>query len=216
MRILAVGNMYPPHHFGGYELVWRSAVEHLRAEGHEVRVLTTDLRTGSREPDDPDVHRELRWYWRDHGFPRLPWRQVVALERHAHAVLARHLGELRPDVVSWWAMGGMPLSLIEDVRRRGLPAVAFVHDDWLDYGPHVDGWLRLFGGRRALAVPAGERLAGVPARVDFPAAASYVFVSEATRRRAGMSVPGMSLWWMSGAARSAAARCSPWPRGRRW
>ena len=24
VRVLAVGNMYPPHHFGGYELVWRS------------------------------------------------------------------------------------------------------------------------------------------------------------------------------------------------
>ena len=40
-----MGNMYPPHHFGGYELVWRSAVEHLRRAGHEARVLTTDLRT---------------------------------------------------------------------------------------------------------------------------------------------------------------------------
>src|SRR4051794_20130126 len=176
--------MYPPHHFGGYELVWRSAVEHLRAEGHAVRVLTTDLRTGATAPDDPDVHRELRWYWRDHGFPRRRLPAVLALERHDHGMLARHLDEHRPDVVSWWAMGGMPLSLIEAVRRRHLPAVAFVHDDWLDYGRHVDGWLRLFGGRKRVAAPVAERLTGIPARIDLPGAADYVFVSASTRRRA--------------------------------
>jgi glycosyltransferase involved in cell wall biosynthesis len=178
--------MYPPHHFGGYELVWRSAVEHLRGQGHEVRVLTTDLRTRTSAPDDPGVHRELRWYWRDHGFPRRRLRATLALERHDHAVLARHLDDLRPDVVSWWAMGGMPLSLVEAVRRRGLPAVAFVHDDWLDYGPHVDGWLRRFGGRKRIAAPLAERATGIPARVDLAGAADYVFVSDSTRRRSGL------------------------------
>jgi glycosyltransferase involved in cell wall biosynthesis len=185
-RVLAIGNMYPPHHFGGYELVWRSAVEHLRAAGHEVRVLTTDLRTASRLPDDPDVYRELRWYWHDHGFPHRGLRETVALERHGHAVLARHLASLRPEVVTWWSMGGMPLGLIEAVRRRGLPAVAFVHDDWLVYGPHVDGWLRRFGGRKAMAAPVAERLLGLPARIDLPAAARYVFVSDTMRRSAGV------------------------------
>ena len=38
MRLLAVGNMYPPHHYGGYELVWQAAVEHLRARGVEVEL----------------------------------------------------------------------------------------------------------------------------------------------------------------------------------
>src|SRR4051812_18996778 len=41
VRVLTVGNLYPPHHFGGYEQVWRSAVQHLRAQGHDVRVLAT-------------------------------------------------------------------------------------------------------------------------------------------------------------------------------
>ena len=33
VRVLAVGNMYPPHHFGGYELVWRAAMQHLERPG---------------------------------------------------------------------------------------------------------------------------------------------------------------------------------------
>src|ERR671933_1655863 len=98
MRVLAAGHLYPPHHFGGYELVWRSAMRHLERHGHAVRVLTTDLDTGAAEPDDPDVHRELRWYWRgEPGFPRLPLRERRRIERWNARVLARHLAEHRPD-----------------------------------------------------------------------------------------------------------------------
>ena len=176
--------MYPPHHFGGYELVWRSAMEHLRSRGHEVSVLTTDLHTTTTEPDDGDVHRELRWPWRPGGFVPQRASERVASARHNHRTLERHLESFRPDVVSWWSMGGLPLTLIETVRRRGLPAVGFVHDEWLDYGRHVDGWLTLFGGRTRLAAPLAERLAGIPATVELGKAAHWVFVSDSTRRRA--------------------------------
>ena len=116
MRILSVGNLYPPHHFGGYELIWRGAVEHLRDSGHEVRILTTDHRHRSPDPaipEDRDCHRELRWYWRDHRFPRLMPHARLRVERHNQRVLERHLHEWRPDLVAWWPMGGMSMSLIE-------------------------------------------------------------------------------------------------------
>jgi glycogen synthase len=195
VRVLSVGNMYPPQHLGGYELAWRSAVEHLRARGHAVRVLTTREDRGVREPDEADVHRELEWYWHEFEFPRRSLRDRVRLERHNAAVLDRHLDEHRPDVVSWWAMGGMSLSALERVRRVGLPAVAFVHDDWLDYGPRVDQWLRL-GRRSAVVAGALERVTRLPARVDFPHAARYVFGSEFTRahaRRAGRELPDTGI-----------------------
>src|SRR3954447_15350222 len=186
VRVLAVGNMYPPHHLGGYELVWRSAVRHLRSRGHQVRVLTTDFRLPAPlERDDDHVYRELRWWWRDHAFPRLSLRERYEVERWNARTLARNLYELQPDLVTWWSMGGMSMTLLERVRRQGLPAVAFVHDDWLDYGPRVDAWLKLFTGPRRgrLAAPA-ERLLRMPTHVDLERAARYVFVSERTRRRA--------------------------------
>ena len=179
MRSLAVGNMYPPHHLGGYELVWQSAVRHLRELGHQVRVVTTDFALSQpAEPEDDDVHRELRWWWHAHEFPRHTVSERIAIERHNAHVLERHLDELRPDVVTWWSMGGMSLSLIERVRQRGIPAVAFVHDDWLVYGPRVDAWLAT---PPLVRVPAAAALR-IPARVDFGRAARYVFVSETTRR----------------------------------
>jgi len=146
VRILTVGNMYPPHHLGGYELMWRSAVAHHRAAGHDVRVLTTDWReryVDASTPEDDDVHRDLEWYWHDHDFPRRGPLARRALERHNASVLDRHLSDFGPDAVSWWAMGGMSLSMIERVHRAGLPAAGVVVDDWLLYGPKVDGWWRL-------------------------------------------------------------------------
>lgn len=192
-RVLAIGNMYPPHHLGGYELMWRGAMRALRARGSDVRVLTSDYRAPQGPElgeDDPGVHRELRWYWRDHRFPRLSPRAMLELERENQETLARHLGEWRPDVVSWWAMGGMSLGLIEAVRRRGTPAVGVVIDDWMVYGPKVDAWQRAckrLGPLRGAA----ERLAGVPAAADLDAAGRWLFVSEAARagaRRTGLEL----------------------------
>lgn len=182
MRALTVGNMYPPHHLGGYELVWRGAVDHLRARGHEVSVITSDHRQpGVEAPDEPHVHRDLLWWWHDHRFPRRGVRERLRRERANAAVLARRVEEDRPDIVLWSAMGGMHLSLIERVRRLGTPAVGIVHDDWLVYGPQADQWLRLWAGPRG---GVGERLTGEPVRVDLSGAARWLFVSDFLRRKA--------------------------------
>jgi glycogen(starch) synthase len=147
MRILTVGNMYPPHHLGGYELLWQQANQRARERGHEIEVLTTDHRepqSSLRAQDEPGVHRTLRWYWLDHTFPRLKGRERRALVRHNHAEFARRADAFEPDVVAWWAMGGMTLSLLDEGARRGLASLFVVIDDWLIYGPQVDqqrkGW----------------------------------------------------------------------------
>jgi glycogen(starch) synthase len=198
VRVLAIGNMYPPHHLGGYELIWRSAMRHLRERGHAARVLTSDFRTGTAEPDEAGTFRELRWYWEDHRWPRIGWRERIALERHNAAVLERHLEQFAPDVVSWWSMGGMSLGLLERIRRAGLPAVAFVADDWLLYAPRVDRWSRRFRRGEPLAALAGVagRATGLPARIDLDGAAHYVLISETVRSRArasGLRLPGSEI-----------------------
>ncbi len=187
MRVLTIGNMYPPQHLGGYELVWQGAVRHLRASGHDVRVLTTDVRFGAAAEEDGDVHRDLRWYWRDHAWPRMGPRARLAVERHNARTFDRHVAEHRPDVVTWWAMGGMSLSLLARARRRGLPAAAFVHDDWLVYGPRADAWLRAARRSRLLAA-AAWRAAGVPTWLDTTDVAEWAFVSAFTRARAEQAV----------------------------
>ena len=194
MRVLAVGNMYPPHDLGGgYEITWRSSVLHLRERGHDVRVLTTDYRAPELAAGfelDEDVHRELRWYWRDHAFPRYSLRERIAIERHNGSLLERHLSEFAPDAVVWWAMGGMSLTLVERVRRAGLPAVGVVGDEWLRWGPRADGWLRPLRTRQRLG-RAAERVTGLPATVDF-GGATWLFNS-AAMRDSSPSVPHSAI-----------------------
>ncbi len=186
MRVLSVGNMYPPHHLGGYELVWRSSTLALRAAGHEVRVLTT----GYRRPEqpsgaelDPDVHRSLRWYWHEGDFPAMSRLEVLRLERHNRMQLRRQIRDFRPDVLSWWAMGGMSLSLIEHGRRAGLPAAGFPHDDWMVYGPQVDRWSRGCAEHPTLARVAGTAF-DLAVTATFARAGRWVFNSDFTRSRA--------------------------------
>ena len=183
VRILAVGNMYPPHHQGGYELVWQSAMRHAREIGCEVRVLVSTHRDRNvRLPDEPGVYRTLRWYWdwERHSFPRLSFRDRVRVERANAAELRRHLAELRPDVVTWWSMGHMSLSLIEQVRRRRIPAVFSIHNDWLVYGWTADQWIRMWTGRHRSLPAAADWMLGVPTRVDLGRAGRMLFNSRYT------------------------------------
>lgn len=174
--------------------MWQAAVRHARSLGHEVRVLVSDYRA-SADPDenDPDVHRTLRWYWdlERYEFPRLNPLQRLEVERRNSAELAFHLRSFRPDLVSWWSMGCMSLSLIEQVRRAGIPAVFIAHDDWIVYGRQHDQWIRMWGKRRALA-PLAERLFKVPTHVDLDGAGPFVFNSRYTlerARQAGLAAP---------------------------
>lgn len=172
--MLAVGNMYPPHHLGGYELVWHAAMEHLQGREHEVRVLTTDFELPVPDASIPEpgyVRRTLRWYWRDHEFPRIGILERRRIESHNKKVFDHTLREFKPDVVSWWSMGGMSLGLL---RQSDLPSLGVVHDDWPLYGPKVDGALDpsavdawSFNSRLQHA-RVRAALAGADGRVDHP------------------------------------------------
>src|SRR5437763_15124594 len=177
--------MYPPHHYGGYELSCQDVVERWRRRGHDVAVLTTDMRLPgvADPPEEPatGVWRDLRFYYSD-GDLRVPpvWRRP-GLERHNQRALATALDRFDPDVVSLWHMGAMSFSLVTSLAEQGVPLVCVVCDDWLSYGPEVDGWMRLFDAGSAPLRPLGrvaERLTGVPAHLpDLGAAATFCFVS---------------------------------------
>jgi glycosyltransferase involved in cell wall biosynthesis len=190
--------MYPPQHLGGYELIWQDVVRELRRRGHRARVLASDLvldgRAGAPE-QDPDVHRELRRYWDGDAYPRLSPLERLRLERANAATLDRHLADLRPDAVCWFNMGGLSLSLLERVRRAGIPAVGYVADDWLVDGPRLDSWSRAWA-RRPRAGRAAAGVTGVPTRLDLDRAARWLCISDATlraARAAGWALPGAQV-----------------------
>jgi glycogen(starch) synthase len=189
-RVLTVTNWYPPHHYGGYELSCFDVMTRLAERGHEVRVLCSDERVpGAAAPDpshEPFVHRDLQLYLREGVLYRPPMRERLAIERHNHFALERHLGEHQPDVVSVWHMGALSLGLLRRLADRGIPTVYAVCDDWLTYGQQLDCWSRPFAGNplRRMMGRAVEASTGVPTGLADPAtAAAFCFVSESTRRR---------------------------------
>jgi glycogen synthase len=186
VRILVLSNMYPPHHYGGYEQSCRDCVDRWRERGHQVTVLTTTMRVpGVAEAPghDDGVRRQLHMYLRDADLFVPPvWRRL-AWERDNQRALAAALADADPDVVSVWHMGAMSMALLTALAGSGRPLVYAVCDDWPIYGPSLDGWMRLFAGRPRLAAVAG-RLFGVPTTLpDLGGSGAFCFVSEVTRRR---------------------------------
>jgi glycosyltransferase involved in cell wall biosynthesis len=189
MKVLVVSNMYPPHYYGGYELSCRDVVEHWRERGHRVTVLTTNMRVagvidlpGER---DRGIHRDLDFYWEDHALVSpSPWRRLE-MERTNQRHLRKALDDVTPDVVSVWNMGAMSLGLVTTIVEARLPLVLVVCDDWLDYGPALDAWTRLFA-RRPRTRLLVRRLTGLPTGLpaDLGDRATGCFVSEATRSHA--------------------------------
>lgn len=183
MKVLVVTNMYPPHHYGGYELNCQEFVERLRAEGDDVLVLTSDIRVEGAPPApaDPSVRRELPIYWADHVVLRPPMREALAMQRRAEEALDAAVDAHHPDVVSIWHMGALPLRLLGRCHDRALPMVHVVNDDWLVYAADIDGWLRRWRRLGPLAA-AAERVLGTGCRPpDVAGHGAFVFVSRAVR-----------------------------------
>ena len=157
MRVLSIGNLWPPAGHGGYERIWVAATTALRDAGHEVRILTSDA---PAPPDD--AVRDLRWYSRDGEWRRSGLLDAARVERHNRRVLDRELPWA--DVVTWWGMGGMSLSLVDQVRSAGVPAVGVVGDGWMVYAPRHDRW---------------------PRTPDLRDAARWLFISRATAAASG-------------------------------
>lgn len=202
MKLLALTNMYPPHHYGGYELICRDVMTRLRERGHAVDVLTTTLRVpGAVDEPDDTVHRRLRFAWDDHVLQSPPILRRWRDERHNHAVLRDIVREVAPDVVSVWNMGAMSLGLLDALRRRDVPIVLNLCDDWLVYGSDLDPWARVFAHRPAPLARIAALATGVPCGVPDLSAATGLFISDFTRERAaahGRMKPGRSVTTWSG------------------
>jgi len=179
LRVLSVGNAYPPHHLGGYEVIAHGVTDELIRQDAQVRVLTTDYRNTSVAADEltPDIHRQLRWYWHNHMWPEMSGSMRHSLERHNARAFDAQLREFKPDVIAWWALGGMSLSLLERARRAGIPSVLFILDYWPDYGLQHDQWLRMWRARPGLGKLA-ERLTGIPTTLDLVNAGRWLFCSQ--------------------------------------
>jgi glycosyltransferase involved in cell wall biosynthesis len=191
-RVLVLGLRYPPHHTGGYEVSCRDVVERLTQRGHELTVLTSDLRcpgvddpAGERDAAVP-VHRDLRAWFRDEELYAPGPVGRLRMERASQRALREVLDEFRPEVVSAWQMGALSLGLLTTVAERGIPIVYALSDDWLSYALELDAWSRPFRRWPRWVAAGVRRLSGLPTTPpDLGTTGPFCFISEVTRQRAG-------------------------------
>lgn len=132
LRVLTVGSRYRSADGADDAPGWAALVAALQARGDTVRVLTTD----EDGPELDGVDRSLHWFRAPDGGWRRPARlEASRISRHGLLQLGTTLQRLKPHVVVWTALGGLPLTL---AGASGLPELALVLDPWPVYGPAVD------------------------------------------------------------------------------
>jgi glycogen(starch) synthase len=131
MRILVLSDLYPPGTRGGYEVECHDVVEHLRAVGHDVRVLTSVYRRELAGTPDPTVLRRLPWT--GEGTRRETLTSAWDAAR-AVSVTRAVLREVRPDAIYVWNAGGVPATALRVLQLEGgAPLLVRVCEYWFGH-----------------------------------------------------------------------------------
>jgi glycosyltransferase involved in cell wall biosynthesis len=143
MRILFVSNLYPPHYLGGYEFGCYEAANQLKNRGHEVRILASSYGVGSPEFDG-EVYR---WLEADLEQPArsLGQRAVRVLKKEIRNQRAfkRVAREFRPDLVYFWNLRTISISIAFWAQRKRIRSCFYVFDKWLETW-RKDQWYSLW------------------------------------------------------------------------
>ncbi|WP_298229508.1 glycosyltransferase [Gryllotalpicola sp.] len=192
LRILVVSNLFPPDVVGGYEIACSEAVEGLRARGHQVSVLTSCFGIAPLV-EEPSIRRALTV---DLGWERTPgWRYVLKLlrkERDNRLAFRRRLSAGPFDLVFFWNLRFLSVSLLDIALETGVPFATYVFDDWMASMASDDAWLAWLRRRpsrflKALLKRGVVALAPVPYKRADPSCRSWpnsIFGSDYLRQRA--------------------------------
>jgi glycosyltransferase involved in cell wall biosynthesis len=191
MRVLIVSNYYPPSYIGGYELGCSEVVETLKARGHTVVVLTSTYRIDDA-PNDEAVSRCLELTTPSSGGDGIRGSiRLLAVEFGNRRAFKRACDRIRPDIVYFWNMRHLSVSLVSVAQGRGLPVSLYVSDPWLAQW-EADRWYSLMWARprrrwrRGLwaLIRVGVRMGGLLPSSSWLRAAQAQFCSEFLKRAA--------------------------------
>jgi len=130
LKILVVSNFYPPYHIGGYELGCFNVVQQLKKRGHHIKVLTSTYGVSGQVFQDEVLRRlHLRPPFEMSKIGKL--FKLFCMEKNNQSVFSRLCGEFDPDIVYFWNMGNISISLISVAQRMKKAICYYVFDDWL-------------------------------------------------------------------------------------
>lgn len=132
-KILVVTNRYPPDTVGGYELRCKAVVEELIHRGYSVQVVTaaTDGVSERTARDESYVHRRLPTAPDPFALKR-SWEKIGFLKtcKQAREQFLNSLDAIKPDIVFWWNMDGLPLSILDIPEIYRLEHYYWLEDQW--------------------------------------------------------------------------------------
>jgi len=127
MRILTVTNYYPPHFIGGYEIACKETMDFLKEQGHEVVVVTSDYHKSDTTEDG--ILRNMRLIQHN----KTSRVQKKLDEYHNYKTVMDAIKTTKPDLVYFWSLRGIGLSVIEAAQKQNIPKVFEIGDFWM-YG----------------------------------------------------------------------------------
>ena len=132
MKILLISNLYPPQIVGGYEVLAYQMTERLRADGHDVYVLTSNevIRSEFVAEKFEHIHPRLRIAEQTFSDNSGDYRfQAHVWQRFNNEELHRVVDEFRPDVAYIWNTEGLgTFGIIHTLACHGLPMVWHLQD----------------------------------------------------------------------------------------
>jgi len=128
MRVLHIVHQYPPDHIGGTELYTQAMARRQARAGFPVAVFTPA--SGQEEPLMVTDEAGVRVYRARTG----GGRTAAFLRTWASGSLAeafeQALKREQPDIVHVQHLMGMPTTIIDIIRARGIPYLITLHDYW--------------------------------------------------------------------------------------
>jgi len=130
MKILHVVHQYLPEYVGGTEFYTQSIAQGLAQRGHQVGVFyrRDGLSTGldSRQADDG------LQIWAVQAGPLSARRRFMASfrEKTISEAFDQVLAQFQPELIHIQHLMGLPLDMVDHIRRRQIPFIITLHDYW--------------------------------------------------------------------------------------
>lgn len=127
MRILTITNYYPPHFIGGYEIACKETMDFLSDQGHEIVVVTSDYQKSDEQENK--VYRDMKLV----DYNGISFIDKIKAEHNNYKIVQETIEKVQPDLVYYWSLRGLGLSVIRAAIEKNIPKVFEIGDFWM-YG----------------------------------------------------------------------------------
>lgn len=141
MRILAVTNLFPPHHAGTFDRRCETVVDRLKMRGHEIAVLTSMHGLNTEQKGEGVDRRFMLNGAYEHSLVT-GFNEMKPLELHNNGVLLETIENFQPEVIHVFSLRGLSKSLHFTLCNARRPVVYDVYDHWLCQEVREDPWLK--------------------------------------------------------------------------